>query len=93
MSYKGHVVVDTDCHLREYWELDRTYKDTMDPEYRDKYARFSEAVRSRQARPGDVGFPPLFWPGTRTVRWAWTRLSNWPTRRCRRTARSARLPR
>ena len=47
MSYKGHVVVDTDCHLREYWELDRTYKDTMDPEYRDKYARFSEAVRSR----------------------------------------------
>ena len=62
MSYNGHVVIDTDCHLREYWELDKTYKDTMDPEYREKYARFSEAVRSKQSKPGDVGFTPLFWP-------------------------------
>ena len=62
MSYNGHVVVDSDCHLREYWELDRTYKETMDPEYREKYAWFSAAVRSRQAKPGDVGFTPLFWP-------------------------------
>ena len=34
----------------------------MDPEYREKYAWFSAAVRSRQAKPGDVGFTPLFWP-------------------------------
>ena len=48
--------------VQQYWELDRTYKDTMDPEYQEKYAWFSEAVRSRQAEPGDVGFTPLFWP-------------------------------
>ena len=62
MSYNGHVVIDSDCHMREYWELDRTYKETMDPAYRDTYAQFSEVVRAQQKRAGDVGFTPLFWP-------------------------------
>ena len=62
MSYNGHVVIDSDCHIREYWELDRTYKETMDPEYRGKYEWFSEAVRARQNKLGDVGFGQLFWP-------------------------------
>ena len=66
MSYNGHLVVDSDSHIREYWELDRTYKDFMDPEYREKYGWFSEAVRGRQQRPGDVGFAQLFWPRTST---------------------------
>ncbi|MCH7607236.1 MAG: amidohydrolase family protein [Chloroflexi bacterium] len=62
MSYNGNIVIDTDSHIREYWELDRTYKDHIDPAYRETYARFSEAVRAQQRGPGDVGFPQLFWP-------------------------------
>jgi predicted TIM-barrel fold metal-dependent hydrolase len=62
MSYNGHVVIDTDCHIREYWDLDRTYKDTIAPAYREKYAEFSQAVRARQHRPGDVGLGELLWP-------------------------------
>ena len=65
MSYNGNIVVDTDCHIREYWELDKTYKDNIDPEYREKYGWFSEAVRAQQHGIGDVGFPPLFWPRVR----------------------------
>lgn len=60
MSYNGHLVVDADCHIREYWDLDRTYKEYMDPKYREKYERFSEAVRGAQRRPGDVGFGPVY---------------------------------
>ncbi len=65
MSYNGHLVVDMDSHVREYWDLDRTYKGHIDPEYREVYEQFSEAVRARQGQPGDVGFgafythPPL----------------------------------
>ena len=62
MSWNGHPVIDADCHIREYWDLDRTYKDYMDPEYREKYAQFSDAVRSRQRKPGDVGLGDLLWP-------------------------------
>src|SRR5581483_486934 len=62
MSYKGHIVVDADCHLREYWEMDRTYKDNIDPEYRATYEQFSKAVRSRQRWAGDVGLGDLLWP-------------------------------
>ena len=62
MSYNGNIVIDTDSHIREYWELDRTYKDHIDPAYRETYARFSQAVRAQQHGPGDVGFPQLFWP-------------------------------
>lgn len=43
MSYNGHVVVDMDCHIFEGWDLDRTFKDNMDPEYREKYVAFSQA--------------------------------------------------
>ena len=62
MSYNGHLVVDTDCHIREYWDLDRTYKEYIDPAYREAYGRFSEAVRSRQSRPGDTGFGAVYAP-------------------------------
>ena len=54
MSYDGHLVVDMDCHIREYWDLDRTFKGNIDPRYHDVYERFSEAVKGRQTVPGDV---------------------------------------
>ena len=60
MTYRGHLVVDADCHIREYWDLDRTYKNHVAPEYREAYARFSEAVRAAQRRPGDVGFESVY---------------------------------
>ena len=41
MSYNGHVVIDMDSHIRQYWDLDRTYKEYMAPEYRETYRRFS----------------------------------------------------
>jgi predicted TIM-barrel fold metal-dependent hydrolase len=62
MSYHGHLVVDTDCHLREYWDIDRTYKDNIDPEYREQYAEFAAAVHANQRRPGDVGFEAFYTP-------------------------------
>lgn len=63
MSYHGHTVIDADSHIREYWDFDRTYRENIDPEYRQKYQRFSEAVKARQRRPGDVGANELLWPG------------------------------
>ena len=60
--YQGHLVVDSDCHIREYWDFDRTYKDYIDPEYREAYARLSAAVKARQRKPGDVGLGDLLWP-------------------------------
>lgn len=62
MAYLGHLVVDSDSHIREYWDLDRTYKGNMDPEYREMYARLSEAVKAKQKRSGDVGLGDLLWP-------------------------------
>ena len=62
MSYNGNTVIDADCHIREYWDLDRTYKDHIDPEYREKYEQFSAAVRARQKRSGDVGLGEVLWP-------------------------------
>ena len=62
MSYNGQLVVDMDCHIREYWDLDRTFKGYVDPEYRDKYDRLSAAVRANQRRPGDTGFVNVIWP-------------------------------
>jgi predicted TIM-barrel fold metal-dependent hydrolase len=65
MSYNGHLVVDTDSHIREYWDLDRTYREYIDPKYGATYEAFSASVRAQQRRPGDVGFgafyahPPL----------------------------------
>ena len=56
MSYNGHVVIDMDSHIRQYWDLDRTYKEYMAPEYRETYRRFSEAARALTQRAGDRGF-------------------------------------
>lgn len=55
MSYNGHSVIDMDCHIFEGWDLDRTFKDNMDPEYREKYAEFSHAVQG-----SSIG--GLLWP-------------------------------
>ena len=55
MSYNGHLVVDADCHMREYWDFDRTYKEFIDPKYTESYERFSDAVKAAQKRPGDTG--------------------------------------
>lgn len=62
MSYNGHLVVDADCHIRQYWDLDRTYKERMDPAYRETYARFSEASAAARRKPGDRGFSEFLWP-------------------------------
>jgi uncharacterized protein len=62
MAFNGQIVIDADCHIREYWDFDRTYKDNIDPGYRDKYARFSAAVKANQKRTGDVGLGGVLWP-------------------------------
>ncbi|MEA2642773.1 MAG: uncharacterized protein QOF51_4167 [Chloroflexota bacterium] len=62
MSYHGHRVIDMDSHVREYWDLDRTYQDYIDPQYRETYAQFSAAVKARQRWVGDVGLGPVLWP-------------------------------
>ena len=62
MSYNGHLVVDADSHIRQYWDLDRTYKEHMDPAYRETYARFSEASSALKRRAGDRGFDEFLWP-------------------------------
>lgn len=53
MSYHGHPVIDMDSHIREYWDIDRTYKEYVKPQYREKYELFSAAVKANQRRPGD----------------------------------------
>jgi uncharacterized protein len=60
--YNSHTVIDADSHIREYWDFDRTYVDHIDPAYREKYERFSTAVKARQRYPGDVGVSDLLWP-------------------------------
>ena len=62
MAFNGRVVVDADCHIREYWDFDKTYTNNIDPEYRDKFARFSAAVKANQKRTGDVGLGGVLWP-------------------------------
>ena len=56
MSFQGHLVIDADCHMQEYWDLDRTFKEFIDPKYRKDYALFSEAVRADQRRIAETGF-------------------------------------
>ena len=60
MAYHGHVVIDTDSHMREYWDLDRTYREHIDPEYRAQYERFSAGVKERQKRPGETGLTEVW---------------------------------
>jgi predicted TIM-barrel fold metal-dependent hydrolase len=66
MSYYGHLVIDMDSHIRQYWDLDRTYKEYMAPEYRETYRRFSEAARALTQRAGDRGFSEFLWPALPT---------------------------
>jgi predicted TIM-barrel fold metal-dependent hydrolase len=42
-----------DSHIREYEELDRTYRPYLDPAYADAYELLSHAVTSQQALPGE----------------------------------------
>ena len=60
--YNGHLVIDADSHIREYWDFDRTYREYMDPDYREKFDALSASVRAHQARPGDVGMGDVLWP-------------------------------
>jgi predicted TIM-barrel fold metal-dependent hydrolase len=62
MSYNGNVVIDMDSHIRQYWDLDRTYKEYMAPEYRETYRRFSEAANALKSRAGERGFSEFLWP-------------------------------
>ncbi len=61
MAHHGHLVVDADAHMREYWDLDRTYRGNIDPPYRAKYEQFSSLVKSAQRFDGDSGVG-VFWP-------------------------------
>jgi predicted TIM-barrel fold metal-dependent hydrolase len=51
MSYNGNPVIDADSHIREYIDFDRTFRDNIDPKYRETYDRMSAAVHARQ-QPG-----------------------------------------
>ncbi|HEY3118524.1 MAG TPA: amidohydrolase family protein [Chloroflexota bacterium] len=48
MSFNGHVVIDMDSHVREYEDVDRTYREYIDPEYRESFELLSQAVAKRQ---------------------------------------------
>lgn len=60
--YNGHPVIDMDCHIREYWDPDRVFKEHMDPEYRDQYERFSKKVKAHKQQAGDIGWDKFLWP-------------------------------
>jgi predicted TIM-barrel fold metal-dependent hydrolase len=62
MSYNGHSVIDMDSHIRQYWDLDRTYKNFIEPKYKDKYLQFSAMARDLKQRAGDRGFSEFLWP-------------------------------
>jgi predicted TIM-barrel fold metal-dependent hydrolase len=49
MSYQGHTVIDADSHFREYLDVDRTYRDNIDQEYRESFEKLSAAVARRRA--------------------------------------------
>jgi hypothetical protein len=66
MSYHGNAVIDMDSHIRQYWDLDRTYKEYMAPEYRETYRRFSEAANALKHRSGERGFSEFLWPALPT---------------------------
>lgn len=48
MSFNGHTVVDMDSHFREYEDVDRTYRDHIDPAFRESFERLSTAVARRR---------------------------------------------
>ena len=45
---QGFTVVDADSHFREYLDVDRTYRDNIDPEYRESFEKLSTAVAKRR---------------------------------------------
>ncbi|MGH7847750.1 MAG: amidohydrolase family protein [Candidatus Binatia bacterium] len=49
MSFNGYTVIDADSHIREYVDVDRTYRDNIDPEFRDAFEKLSGAVARRRA--------------------------------------------
>jgi uncharacterized protein len=61
MSYNGFTVVDADSHFREYLDVDRTYRDNIDPQYRESFAKLSTAVAKRREAglPTDLFMGPL----------------------------------
>ncbi|HEY3115729.1 MAG TPA: amidohydrolase family protein [Chloroflexota bacterium] len=61
MSYQGHPVIDTDSHIYQFWDLDRSYKPYIDPAYREKFQRFSATARAWTRFPGDSPFPDFVW--------------------------------
>jgi predicted TIM-barrel fold metal-dependent hydrolase len=63
MSYNGFTVVDSDSHFREYLDVDRTYRDNIDPEYRDSFERLSTAVAKRR----DAGLPTDLFMGPMAI--------------------------
>jgi hypothetical protein len=48
MSFNGYTVVDADSHIREYIDVDRTYREHIDPEYREPFEKLSAAVAKRR---------------------------------------------
>jgi predicted TIM-barrel fold metal-dependent hydrolase len=53
MSYNGFRVVDSDSHFREYLDVERTYRENIDPEYRESFEKLSAAVVKRR----ETGLP------------------------------------
>lgn len=60
MSVNGHLVIDADSHIREYGDVDRTYRDYIDPEYRASFEQLSRAVAKRReaGRPTELFMHP-----------------------------------
>ena len=48
MSFNGYTVVDADSHIREYIDVDRTYREHIDPEYREPFEKLAAAVAKRR---------------------------------------------
>jgi predicted TIM-barrel fold metal-dependent hydrolase len=63
MSYAGFTVVDADSHFREYLDVDRTYRDNIDPEYRESFERLSSAVAKRR----EAGLPTDLFMGPHAI--------------------------
>jgi predicted TIM-barrel fold metal-dependent hydrolase len=55
VSYNGRIVVDMDSHVREYEDLDRTYREHIDPAYREPFDELSGAV----AKHRDAGLSTM----------------------------------
>src|SRR4026208_2208459 len=53
MSYNGLTVIDADSHIREYVDVDRTYREYFDAKYRAAFEQLSRAVAKRR----DAGLP------------------------------------